>query len=349
MSCKWGIVSTARVAKKVVRALQASKTGVILAVASRSLDKAREFVIERGLSLEEVRIYGSYNELLEDPDVNAVYIPLPTGVRDEWAIKAAKKKKHILSEKPVACCVADFLQIMKVCQENEVQYMDGTMFMHHDRIKILRPLIDEMKPISVVSCFSYHYDDDFRIRFIPSSEPMGVLGVYGWYCIRLMLWVYNYEMPSTVIGMIHKKDGDSISDMSAVIHYDDGRSSTFQASFDIHFHQWAKVTGFKQAVTLEDFVVPENPYSCSYTVQKRHELVDNSTKTEREQETFEVKSGSQEKQMVENFADLIASGEIDKFWPEISLKTLVIAEAVFESCNQQGTPVKIPKLNDIRS
>jgi len=86
--------------------------------------------------------YGSYDELLADPGVDAVYVPLPTGVRKEWVIKAAAAGKHVLVEKPVGCTMADASEMVAACSAGGVLLMDGVMFMHHDRLATVRGLLD---------------------------------------------------------------------------------------------------------------------------------------------------------------------------------------------------------------
>jgi predicted dehydrogenase len=88
------------------------------------------FAVEMELS-ESVTLYDSYQNVLDDARVNAVYIPLPTTLHLEWVTLAARAHKHVLLEKPVAINAAEFKQMMDVCRENGVMLMDGTMYMHH--------------------------------------------------------------------------------------------------------------------------------------------------------------------------------------------------------------------------
>ena len=80
-----------------------------------------------------LKVYGSYEAVLDDPEVDAVYVPLPTSLHLHWAVLAAQKKKHLLLEKPVALNVAELDKILEACQSNGLQYMDATMWMHHPR------------------------------------------------------------------------------------------------------------------------------------------------------------------------------------------------------------------------
>jgi len=99
----------------------------IHAIASRTLAKVERFAAANDLSAAETKLYGSYEELLGDAEVDAVYIPLPTGLHVEWVLKAAGKKKHVLLEKPPAHTVQELDVMLEALDKNGLQYMDGTM------------------------------------------------------------------------------------------------------------------------------------------------------------------------------------------------------------------------------
>ena len=124
-----GFLSTAQIGRKVSWAAKAA--GVqLLAVASRDLDKAKAFAEAWGFE----RAYGSYDELISDPDIEAVYVPLPTGLHKQWVIAAAKARKHVLCDKPCALSLAELTEMTQACNEAGVQFMDNTMFMHNQRL-----------------------------------------------------------------------------------------------------------------------------------------------------------------------------------------------------------------------
>ena len=133
----WGLISCANIANKNVHAIELSRNSNLVAIASRSIDKAIAFAAENDL-FKTVRLYSSYQDLLDDSNVHAVYLPLPTTLHLEWAIKAANAKKHILIEKPAALDSTELMLILQACRLNNVIFMDGVMFMHHDRTNLLR-------------------------------------------------------------------------------------------------------------------------------------------------------------------------------------------------------------------
>ena len=151
---RFGIMGCAKAARKVSRAITMSPNSTLYAIASRSLEKAQQFATENGYSDQQVVIYGSYSELLDDPLVDAVYMPLPTSLHLEWAVLAAQKKKHLLLEKPTALDATQLQQILEACRSNGVQFMDGSMWYHHPRTAKMKELLSDSKLFGQVKSVS---------------------------------------------------------------------------------------------------------------------------------------------------------------------------------------------------
>lgn len=139
---RFGILGCADIARKLSRAINLAPNASLYAVGSRSLDKASKFAAANGFP-PTAKIYGSYEAVLDDPDVDAVYVPLPTSLHVRWAVLAAQKKKHLLLEKPVALNVSEFDVIVEACESNGVQFMDGTMWMHHPRTAKMKEFLSD--------------------------------------------------------------------------------------------------------------------------------------------------------------------------------------------------------------
>lgn len=156
---RFGIMGCAEIAKKVSRAITLSPNSTLYAIASRSQEKAKQFVTNNSFP-QEVVIYGSYGELLNDPCVDAVYMPIPTSLHLKWAVLAAQKKKHLLLEKPTAVDVVQLDQILEACQSNGVQFMDGSMWYHHPRTAKVKELLSnselfgQIRSVSIVVLYS---------------------------------------------------------------------------------------------------------------------------------------------------------------------------------------------------
>ncbi|XP_020104984.1 uncharacterized oxidoreductase At4g09670-like [Ananas comosus] len=156
---RFGIVGCAEIARKVSRAIALAPNATLVAVGSRSLDKARRFIAENALS-SSVRAVGSYEELLDDPAVDAVYMPLPTSLHARWAVAAAERGKHLLLEKPAALSAAELDPILAACAAHGVQFMDSTMWIHNPRTAHMRGLLSDPSrfgDLKMVYLFSYIY------------------------------------------------------------------------------------------------------------------------------------------------------------------------------------------------
>jgi len=127
---RWGVISTANIGRAaVLPAIQASRNGELVAVASRDGAKAAEFAAQLGIP----RSYGAYEELLAAADIDAVYIPLPNSLHREWTVKSAEAGKHILCEKPLALNPAECAEMADAARAHNVKLMEAFMYRFHPR------------------------------------------------------------------------------------------------------------------------------------------------------------------------------------------------------------------------
>eukprot|EP00253_Pinus_taeda_P003288 PITA_03288 len=146
---RFGVLACADIVRKVGRAIGMAKGSTIHALGSRSLEKAQAFAAHNNFPTR-TKLYGSYQEVIDDADVDVVYIPLPTTLHLEWVIKAAQNKKHVLLEKPPALTVEDMDKMIEACDRNGVQLMDGTMWVHHPRTTRMAELLNNPQPFGNV-------------------------------------------------------------------------------------------------------------------------------------------------------------------------------------------------------
>ncbi|KAL5982032.1 hypothetical protein ACLOJK_016100 [Asimina triloba] len=352
---RFGILGCARIARKVSRAIILSPNATIQAIGSRSLDTARKFATENGFS-DTVTLYGSYGEVLDDPSVDAVYVPLPISLHLEWAVVAAEKKKHVLLEKPTALRVSDLDQILGACESNGVQFMDGTMWMHHPRTHKMREMLSsptlfgQLK--AVHSTFGYFGDSDFLekdVRVNPDLDSLGALGDVGWYCIRAILWAADYQLPKTVSALpdpIFNKAGVVLT-CGASLQWEDGKTATFLCSFQIHLSMDITVLGTKGTLHLNDFAIPIQEASARFSLASQSGFNDLATGWTAIPTEFAIPTElPQEALMVKEFSSLAASirdssSKPEAKWAAISRKTQVILDAVKASLDKDCVPVDI--------
>ncbi|MBI5761362.1 MAG: Gfo/Idh/MocA family oxidoreductase [Planctomycetales bacterium] len=363
--CRWGIMGTATIARKNWQAIRNAGNAVLTAVASRSVERSRQYIDECQASVsfpETPRACGRYDELLSSQDIDAVYIPLPTGIRKEWVIRAAEAGKHVLVEKPVGCNSAEVAEMIAACRRNNVQFMDGVMFMHSGRLGRMRESLNDGQSVGrlrrITSQFSFKAGDDFlhnNIRVSGELEPLGCLGDLGWYNIRFTLWVLNYQMPSRVTGRLlsEAKRPDSRvtvpTEFSAELFFPDGVSASFYCSFVAENQQWASISGTEGLLNVPDFVLPFYGSEAAFTVTKPKFRV-NGCQFNMEEHTRRVAveeysnnaGNSQETQLFRNFSKLALSGQPDHSWGDIALKTQQVMDACLASARQDGKPVELP-------
>ena len=324
-------------------AIQCSGNAVVTAVATRDPVRTREFIAERQAALPFAvtpQDHASYEALLADQNIEAVYLPLPTGLRKEWVIRAAEAGKHVLSEKPCAASVTDLREMLDACRRNRVQFMDGVMFMHNPRLPRLREVLDDTSRIGpirrVTSAFSFPGDREFHasnIRVQPTLEPSGCLGDLGWYCLRFTLWGMRWQLPRRVTGRILANgDGGVPTDFSGELFFEGGSSAGFHCSFLTAFQQWVSISGAGGIVRVPDFVLPRSDNDVAWEVdgdpvpKGETGLYLGTTTTAESQETL----------MFRNFANQIRSGMLNEEWFETALKTQQVMNACLASARADG-------------
>jgi predicted dehydrogenase len=361
-TCRWGILGAAFIARKNWQAIRDAGNARLVAVASRDLARAQAFIDECQSSAPHPVVpeaMDSYEALLARADIDAVYIPLPTGVRREWALRAARAGKHVLIEKPAGCNAAEVVEIIAACEQHRVQFMDGVMFLHGRRLKRLREVLDHDAGTirHIASQFSVMSDEDFQrtnIRAHGTLEPLGCLGDLGWYCLRFSLWAMNEAMPIHVTGRIHDEtipqpDSPSVPvAFSGSLTFTGGASASFYCSFTAAVAQWAIVSGAGALVQVSDFVLPFAGSRTNFHVT-RSEFVLDRCRTDVPEgshvETIDEPSsnapGSQESAMFEEFSRLVLSGERDPRWPQMSLLTQRVLDACMRSAREGSSAVTL--------
>lgn len=359
--CRWGILGTANIARKNWKGIRLSGNGVVAAVASRTPDRARAFIAE---CQSEVPFAAppaavGYDELLARKDIDAVYIPLPTGIRKEWVLKAAAAGKHVLCEKPCGADAGEVRAMVEACKAAGVQFMDGVMFMHSGRLPLLRKVLDDAATVGalrrVTSQFSFAAGDEFlggNIRVSGALEPLGALGDLGWYNLRFALWVMKFVMPEKVTGRVlneYATDGRPVPlEFSGELFFPGGVSGSFYCSFRTELQQWAHVSGDKGSVTVEDFVLPYHGSEAAFVVQKPVFRVkgcsfqmESHPARHAAAEASDGREDAQETNMARTFAALALGGKPDPVWPDIALKTQRVLDACLRSARDGGRAVEV--------
>lgn len=356
--CRWGILGTAGIARKNWQAIRHAENAELVAVASRTEERAAEYIAKNQEQIPHdppPRPIAGYNEMIAAEDIDAIYIPLPTGVRKEYVLEAAAAGKHILCEKPCGIHADDLEEMIAACESAGVQFMDGVMFMHSARLPALRKALDDGESVGevkrIVSQFTFRAPDDFleeNIRMHSGLEPLGSLGDLGWYCIRIALWTMNFEMPVSVMGRMIRETGRSDSpdsvpvSFSAEMTFAGGATASYYCSFETELQQWANISGTKGLVSMNDFVVPCEGAEAVFQVEQLAAVNDlcNFYMEEHTNRVAVHEHGAshvsaQETGLFRTFSSLVLSGKTDSYWPEVALKTQQVLDACLLSAREK--------------
>jgi len=246
---RWGVLSTASIGvRKVLPAMQKGEYSSVAAIASRSLAKAKETAAKLGIPTA----YGSYEELIADPRVDAIYNPLPNQFHVPWTIKAAEAGKHVLCEKPISLTVAEAESLLRVRERTSVKIGEAFMIRSHPQWLRTKALIDAGRIGQlrcIMGCFSYFNIDPANIRNRMESGG-GALYDIGCYCIQASRYAFGAE-PVRVVGCIDR-DPTMHTDRltSAILEFQNGQA-IFTCSTQLVPYQRVQFLGTKGRIEIE--------------------------------------------------------------------------------------------------
>ncbi|HJL88396.1 MAG TPA: Gfo/Idh/MocA family oxidoreductase [SAR324 cluster bacterium] len=322
---RWGILSSAKIGtEKVIPAMKQSGTGEIQALASRSHETAKKICGELGIP----KSYGSYEELLADPEIDAVYNPLPNHLHVPWTIEAARSGKHVLCEKPIALDAEEATQLLEVQKETGVLIQEAFMVRdnaqwHKVCEKIQDGEIGELRAIQ--SAFSYMNRDPNNIR---NMADIGGGGIYdiGCYPVFISRMLFGEE-PLEVTALI-EKDQDFKTDRlaSGMMKFPSGQSS-FLCSTQLVPYQRVQVFGTKKRIEVEV------PFNAPNQMPCRVFLDDGSANHGRFKLIEDLPVCDQYTKQAEAFENKILSGSIDNSPLQDAISNMVIIDALYRSGN----------------
>jgi predicted dehydrogenase len=316
---QWGILGTAKIAReKVVPAMRKSAYCEIVGIASRNEEQAQS--VARLLNVPKA--YGSYEALLNDDRIDAIYIPLPNHMHVEWSIKALNAGKHVLCEKPIGVSSSDAEKLLKAAQEKpHLKAMEAFMYRFHPQWVYVKSLVDngkigELKTIQ--SFFSYYNVDMNNIRNRKDAAG-GAMRDIGCYCISWSRLLFGKE-PERVFGMVEydpQSETDRLS--SGILQFSSG-VSTFTCSTQLTPYQRVNILGTEGRIEIE---IPVNAPPDRSTKVWIH------TKTGSEEAVFEAVD--QYTVQGDLFSQAILNNSDVPITLEDSINNMRVIEAVFES------------------
>lgn len=252
---QWGVLGAATIAvEQVIPAIQQSEYGEVLAVASRSLEKAKGLAD----SLRIPRYFGSYEELLADMQVQAVYIPLPNHLHVEWAIKALKAGKHVLVEKPVAMNAHEAQSLLDVAKKHpELRIMEAFMYKFHPQWIKAKKLVERgsIGSLKIVQASFSFFDDDPNSIVNNKDFSGGSLMDVGCYPVSISRFLFDAEPKRVVSSLEYHPEFEVDIHASGVLEFQKGRT-TFFSSIQLTENQAVKLFGTEGSI---EFEIPFNP------------------------------------------------------------------------------------------
>jgi predicted dehydrogenase len=339
-SVKWGILGCARIAANaLIPGMTRSRNCEVTAVASRSRQKAEEFAHRFGIP----RAYGAYEQLLSDPEVQAIYIPLPNALHKPWTMAAAAKRKHVLCEKPLACNAQEARQMRTACEQSGVLLMEAFAQRFHPQNHKVKKLIDDGRIGKIVRLTSSmsrspHPQDDIRMS---PDLCGGVLMDMGCYCISTARFFIGEEPCSVFATQDMSKSGVDVR-TTASVFFPAGEILHFDTNLYLsegHFEQGTTIygqsgniyirQGFSQVETLRMGKLVETPL-----VIHDHPIGAQAS------ETIRIPAVHQWQLEAEHFADCILHNRPLAYPGEDGVANMRVIDAIMKSA-RTGKPVDI--------
>ena len=291
-----GILGCARIVRRAVAAgIRASGVATFAAIASRSRDTAQAWAAELGAA----RAYGSYEQLIEDSELDAVYIPLPNELHLEWTSRAAAAGKHVLCEKPLARTVAEAEEMVDACRRHGVILMEAFMYRHHPRTRAARQLVAEGRigQVRLVKMdFSFPIEPgDWRLDPSRGGGALFDLGCYGINVARLFAGSEPIEILSSIRPAASAAAAQVDMTSAVLLRFAGGVLGLADASFECSYRNRIEVVGSKASLELPEGVLPP----------ERAELIVRGDSVE----TLEF-AGDQYAEEIKAFAASIAAGRL---------------------------------------
>lgn len=316
---RWGVLGTARIARTlVIPALQASEANEVVAIASRDLALAR--AVARDLHIPVA--YGSHDELLADPTIDAIYNPLPNHLHVPMSIKALAAGKHILCEKPIGLNADDAQALIEVARQHpQLNAMEAFMYRFHPQWRKVEQLVQDHALGTIRSLhaqFTYFKDEPENIRNNPEWGGGGLMDI-GCYCISVARLLFNAE-PLRVCVKLHQHPEYGVDILtSGILEFAEG-NATFSCATQVEASQFVVANGERGSVHIESPFLRQEKEPSRVTVT--HNKVAN---------VLEFDGGDHYLDMVDAFTQAVVNGEPAPTPLSDALANMKVIDAAFIS------------------
>lgn len=318
---RWGILSTASIGKRsVIPGIQESSRNIVVAVASHNLQKAQKFAEELGIA----KAYGSYEDLLNDPDIDAVYIPLPNHLHKPWTIKAAEAGKHVLCEKPIALDENEAAEMVEACEKAGVILVEAYMHRHQPRFADIKSRIKngEIGDIrGIHSVFTFDSSGSHgNIRF---TKEWGGGSIYdvGCYPISTARLILDEEPNAVTTHAFFSPEHGNVDMMaSGLMEFSNGVALTFDCAMWAAGRNELEILGSKGRIILNPAFLGDQSYT----------IVKNGVS-----ETIPDENVNPYKLQADDFADCVLDGKPLKFSYDNLINGIKAVKAALDSAEKR--------------
>ena len=328
---QWGVLGSAQIARRcVIPALHRSHNGELRGMACRSEERAQSLAQEHEIPLA----CGSYEELLGDPRIEAVYIPLPNHLHSEWTLRAIRAGKHVLCEKPLALNANEAQVMVQAARDKGISLMEAFMYRFHPRSRRIKALVDQGAigdPRLIRAAFCFRHPDPTDARFRPEMGGGALLDV-GCYGVSLARWIFGAEPEMVQACAEYGESGVDLT-MVGLLRFPGGKLAVIEASFTSALQQTFSIIGTKGAIEL--------PHDAFIPWEK--DALFRLRGVDEEEGKVEVIPGVDEYQlMVEHFADAVLGNASLDFPPEESVNNMHVLDALAQAA-RKSQPVAVTK------
>lgn len=324
----WGVISTANIAQQqLIPAIGRASNAELVAISSRG-SQVHAVASKLGVS----KAYESYEELLNDPDIEAVYIPLPNHLHKEWVFKAAKQGKHVLCEKPVSLTAQEAEEMVEICRENNVKFMEAFMYQLHPQHKRVKEIMSsgEIGDIKLIKSSHSFYmqsrENKFRMDKTMGGGSLYDVGCYSIHAIRYLL-----DTEPISVQCSAELDPETGVDMSAFgyLNMGGGVRAMFDCSFDMTERNEYEIIGTKGTIKVPFAFRPDNNGGVGKIITQVADMV-------REENIY----GDLYRLEVEHFSDAIKGNSDLEVTGISTINNMRVIEACYQSI-QSGELVEM--------
>jgi xylose dehydrogenase (NAD/NADP) len=330
-SIQWGILGNATIARKcVLPAIRKSRNGHTGVLGSRRPEQASRLMEALGIG----RVVDQYQAVLDDPSVDAVYIPLPNHLHCPWTIRALNAGKHVLCEKPLACTAREAREMAAAARSNGRVLMEALMYRFHPRSQQIKTRVDRGdigRPALIQAAFTFPLDETVlargdNVRLQPETGGGALLDV-GCYAVSTARWLMGRE-PVAVQGVAARHENGVDLLFAGVLDFGGQALATFEAGFIAALQQTYRVVGRRGAIEL-----PHNAY-IPYEADAGYAL-----RGLNEEQGLHIHVGRADEYqlMVEYFADVVLNGAPAIIPPEESIENMRVLDALAEAATSGHT------------